>query len=139
MTQGYLFANRVLPQLAFSDPVQARKLFAEAASLKRLWVHTGLHAQHGNPRPPDGLGASHEGDWTLITLPTPGEAPEAHFLAICWNAPTPLYYTLELGEFDGESSNFLCGWTPTGHVNYGDGHPADPIAFMKACRGLAGF
>lgn len=139
MTQGYLFANRVLTQLVFSDPVQARAMFAEADNLKRLWIHTGLHAQHGRPRPPEGLSVSVQGDWTMITLPAPSEAPEAHFLAVGWSAPIPVYYTLELGEFDGESSNFLCGWTPTGHVNYGDGHPADPVAFLKACRESAGF
>lgn len=134
MTQNYLFAHRILPQLVFSDPAAARAHLGELKFLRRLWAHAGMHATEGETTPVcETLAVSAEGNRTLIVLPPPEQPPEAHFVAVVWNDP-PELLVLELGDsWEGEPSNYLCGWDAQGvHHNYGDGHPADLSSFRDA-------
>jgi hypothetical protein len=130
MTQGYLYAHRILPDLVFSEPESARVHLQDLEFLRKLWVHSGMHATGGETRPlSDQLQVTTEEHRTLITLPAPQDFAEAFFVAIDWEHQEPKYYTLELGE----DSNYLCGWGADGnHQNYGDGFGTDLEGFLAA-------
>jgi hypothetical protein len=138
MTQGYLFAHRLLPDLVFSEPGTARERLGDVSFVRQLWTHAGMHASQGTPRDVvEGLSVLREGSRTVICCPLPAEPPEAHFVAVDWACQPPRFTTLELGDsLGGEPTNYLCGWLEDGtHTNHGEGHAAVLESFLKALDG----
>ena len=133
MTQTYLFAFRLLPQLLFSDPRLTRERLLQPGFLARLWRHAGLHIQ-APPSPPPQLETF--GDLVLISMPAPQAPPEAYFLAIIGDEPQ--LYTLELGsDFETDRPcTYFCGCTPQGHSNYGPGCVPEAGAFLATLAGI---
>ncbi|RMG17371.1 MAG: hypothetical protein D6731_04230 [Planctomycetota bacterium] len=159
-THHYVFAHRVLPEVAFQDPRRILCLFAscEASNfLVDLWDEVGRACPCHLPA--EGLGVSLEEvpgldePVVLIRFPDPEIPPEAHFLALVpwterrflglWPRPTLRCFTLEQGiRLGGGLRTVLCEWSPEkkgeglNHTNYGDGPAPQRRAFLERLGAL---
>lgn len=156
-SQHYTFAHRALPSVFFRDPSwcfavlngpDAQRFVAD------LWGRVGERTEPEGQRAADGLAATTFLDgpeaapimFALVTLPTPTEPAEAHFVALAAGFADPSapaidklawarYFTLEHGiDLQSEQPcTFLCEWTREGtHRNLGGGPPAEAGAFIGA-------
>jgi hypothetical protein len=158
-TLHYLFAHRVLPDLAFEDPLQFMAILAAPDAeqkLHELWVTVGRSLAegrgHGEQVPAsEGLAVSRTRlaarACAVIEMPRPEAETEAYFVAAVLDhnldqsraappeaKPRLFYYTLEKGTnlTDGSDRTVLCRWdTKTRHSNLGDGPVAEKKAFLE--------
>lgn len=156
----YVFAHVALRQLFFDKPEGFVGVLSSPRAmelLRDLWAEVGKRvseAGEGNVLPADGLAATVGSlgprPCALVTLPKPEGITEAYMVAAVVNAsvegqgkeakfvpigdPPSFYVTLENGlSEDGRPRTVLCAWDAEGaHVNYGDGPPAEPAAFLGA-------
>jgi hypothetical protein len=143
----YLFAHRELltaarnlggrlPELASSGRL--------AAVLPAAWEQVGSRLPSRERLPDLGLGASlHDLDGisvVLVALPRPEHSAEAYFVAIVVaDGGISDYFVLEHGwTTRDEPRTVLCKWDDRGHVNLGDGPPAEADAFLAAVRAHLG-
>jgi hypothetical protein len=159
-TVHYLFAHRVLPDLAFEDPLQFMAILAAADAeqkLHELWMTVGnslAEGRGGSRQVPtsEGLAVTRTRlagrACAVIEMPRPEAETEAYFVAAVLDhnldqsraappeaKPRLFYYTLEKGTnlTDGSDRTVLCRWdTKTSHSNLGDGPPAEKKAFLEA-------
>jgi len=73
----------------------------------------------------------------LVTLPHPEHGAEAYFVAIVVAGKYLVdYFVLEHGwTTEDKPTTVLCKWTDHGHVNLGDGPPAQSGSFLSAVQG----
>jgi hypothetical protein len=158
-TLHYLFAHRVLPDLAFEDPLQFMAILAAPDAeqkLHELWMTVGRSLAEG--RGPSKSVPASEGlavsrtrvagrACAVIEMPRPEAETEAYFVAAVLDhnldqsraappeaKPQLFYFTLEKGTnlTDGSDRTVLCRWnTKTSHSNLGDGPPAEKKAFLE--------
>jgi hypothetical protein len=110
------------------------------------WYRRGLVLEKPMPAddrlPADGLAASlhsfQDRDIVLVTMPRAEHAAEAYFVAIVISGGRLTdYYVLEHGwTTEDESRTVMCKWDERGHVNFGDGPPAETDAFLAAVEQL---
>jgi hypothetical protein len=159
-TLHYLFAHRVLPDLAFEDPLQFMAILAAPDAeqkLHELWVTVGRSLTEGRGRSEplpasEGLAVSRTRlagrACAVVEMPRPEAETEAYFVAAVLDhnldqsraappetKPRLFYYTLEKGTnlTDGSDRTVLCrSDTKTSHSNLGDGPPAEKKAFLEA-------
>ena len=139
----YLFAHRELLRIArrFAGnlPELARSGRLDAA-LAMSWDQVGSRLPPADGLPYAGLEASlHDVDGTsvvLVTMPRPEHGAEAYFAAIVVaGGHLSDYFVLEHGwTIQDEPRTVLCKWDDRGHVNLGDGPPAEASAFLSAVR-----
>lgn len=134
MTQHYIFAHRILPGLAHSDPARFKAL--NAGQFRALWAHAAEHATEGDTSGPERLSVEWEDELLVVTMPPPEEPPEAFFVAVHFPSESEVrYLVLELGaDLDGNQTNFLCAWENKTHVQYGDGYSEDREDFLDVVR-----
>jgi len=138
----YLYAHRVLPQLAFQDPAgfcaRLSNPAAGQASLEALWAAVGADVQTALPG--DGLQLTQHvlprsgRTVFLVELPPPQIMPEAYYLAVLPGPDVLGILTLEYSEdFEsGEPCTVLGGWTSDGtHLNMGKGAEPTREAFLE--------
>jgi hypothetical protein len=158
-TLHYLFVHRVLPDLAFEDPLQFMAILASPEAeqkLHELWMTVGKSLAEGRGDAQEV--ASSEGlsvtrtrlagrACAVIEMPRPQAATEAYFVTAVLDHnldqsraappeahPKLFYYTLEKATnlTDGSDRTMLCRWkTKTTHSNLGDGPPAEKKAFLE--------
>lgn len=149
-TQHYIFAHYALRSAVTANPIEAMAALAAPrgqAVLESIWNDLGAEVAKKRgvrPIPSAGLSAAVSDlagrPCALITLPPPQGNTEAHLLAIVLDNSTPKpairYFTLERGFHVADNSprTVLCEWTDSKHVNYGDGPPPNPEAFLAAVR-----
>jgi len=143
----YSFGHRLLPGLVLRGRTDFHEL-ASRALLDQLlcgwWQELGQSLPAEERLPHDGLRSelANAGNVTvlLVTMPAACHAAEAHFVAV---APGPepdawRCFTLEQAwTVDDQPATVLAEWTASGHVNYGDGPPPEPQAFLEALGLLA--
>jgi hypothetical protein len=157
-TLHYLFAHRILPDLAFDDPIQFMATLASPEAeqkLHEMWMTVGQSlARGGRVRQvptSEGLAVSRTRlagrACAVIEMPRPEGQTEAYFVAVVLDHnldqsraappeahPQLFYFTLEKGRnlTDGSDRTVLCRWnTKTLHSNLGDGPPAEKKAFLE--------
>lgn len=149
-TQHYIFAHYALRSAVSANPNEAMDALAAPRGqkvLESIWNDLGAEVQKKKgvrPIPSAGLSTTVSDlagrRCALITLPAPAANTEAYLLAIVLDnsAPKPAvrYFTLERGFHVADNSirTVLCEWTDSKHVNYGDGPPPNPQAFLAAVR-----
>jgi hypothetical protein len=141
----YQFAHRELlgasRRFAGSLPSLARSGRLDSV-LVQAWSHVGQAMPAGGRLPADGLAASlhsfQDRDVVLVTMPKAEHAAEVHFVAIVISGDRLTdYYVLEHGwTTEDEPRTVMCKWDERGHVNFGDGPPADIGAFLAAVEQL---
>lgn len=151
----YLYAHRLLPQLAFSAP-EKFLAFVErngSAFLEYFWNECGKQIAEDERIQPEGLSCKiyslDDGIVAAcITLPQPVEMPEAYFAAFVHRPEGDdllnskqvftRYFTLEYGQrMDGSARTVLCEWNAEGsHLNYGDGPPPQMDLFLNSIESL---
>lgn len=160
----YVFAHVALRQLFFDKPEGFLGVLSSPRAvdlLRDLWEEVGkrvAEAGEGQVLAPDGLKATVRSlgprPCALVTLPPPEGITEAFMVAAVVNAsvegegeeaklvpigdPPSFYVTLEKGLSDaGRARTVLCAWDAEGaHLNYGDGPPPEPAAFLGAVEKL---
>lgn len=137
----YLFAHRTLLAIArrfaggFPELVKSGRM---DAALVKAWQDAGSKLAAGDVLPHEGLHASlHDlGGKTvvLVALPQPAHAAEAYFVGIVVVGDQfSDYFVLEHGwGLRDEPRTVFCKWDDQGHVNMGDGPPAEAGAFLSA-------
>lgn len=148
--QHYVFAHRMLMDLAFSNPDHLFTMLSgpeKRRFLADVWDRVADFLSLDTTLSCEGLDAVVEGDLAIIRLPQPERVPEAYFVGIVripgrnyWlfrGKPTIAYYTLEytFGDED-EEATVLGGWnqTPGGepvHLNFGPGPRPELAAFRE--------
>lgn len=153
----YVFAHRILPEVAFTDPNHVLELLKSDKGtpfLSDLWEEVGRAC----PRPleADGLEVSVQAlggcEIILVQLPTPVVAPEAHYLALVHGQESRFFglvkrprlrcFTLERSiRLAGGTRTVICEWTwnqESGleHNNYGAGPPANAQDFLGSLAGI---
>lgn len=160
----YVFAHVALRQLFFDKPEGFLGVLSSPRAmdlLRDLWGEVGRRvaaAGEGTALPHEGLkatvGSLGKRPCALVTLPPPEGITEAFMVAAVVNAsvegegedaklvpigdPPSFYVTLENGLSEkGRPRTVLCAWDAEGaHLNYGDGPPAEPAAFLGAVEKL---
>ncbi len=139
----YGFAHQVLRDLLFADPMRFFAALDDPRGpelLRRAWREFGKQFPADDRVEIDGLDCTkHEltsGLWCpviLVTLPPPQEVAEAVYAAAVLGGDAR-YFTLEHGiSLAGDTPRtVLCEWQRGTHLNYGDGPPATPAAFLAA-------
>lgn len=143
----YVFAHRELlaiaRQFAGKLPDLATSGHLDAA-LALAWDQAGSRLPPAEHLPHAGLtGSLHDVDGrsvVLVTMPRPEHGAEAYFVAIvAAGGRLADYYVLEHGwTTRDEPRTVLCKWDERGHVNLGDGPPAEAAAFLSAVRARLG-
>lgn len=147
----YLFAYRVLPQFALSDP---RKFFAHLTNggvefLRFFWNQLGESLPISDRVDSNGLAVTFGSSNSpvavaCITLPPPMRETEAYFAGFVYRAASGFvfkkkpavarYLTLELGTsvMTGQPVTFLVERKADGsRANFGSGYPTDVAAFIE--------
>lgn len=139
----YLFARRELRAIAgrfagrLPGLVRAGRM---DAALAMAWDQAGSHLPAAGRLPHAGLEASlHDLEGrsvVLVTMPRPGHGAEAYFAAVVLaGGRLSGYFALEHGRTTrDEPRTVLCTWDDRGHVNLGDGPPAEASAFLPAVQ-----
>jgi hypothetical protein len=152
-THHYVFAHRIVPEVALKDPAQVLTLLRGPEGnkfLQDLWAEVGESCPANLPS--EGLRLTLEEvegldePMALIRLPEPEIPPEAHYLAIVpWCEKRLLglvqkrslrCFTLEQGiKLSGGLRTVLCEWTRSEkgelvHRNYGVGPEPNTSAFL---------
>jgi hypothetical protein len=158
-TQHYVFGHVVLRQMAFDKPLGVLGILHSPEGpkfLTSLWDDVADQVRaNGEPADVDGSALEFRpvlvGGFpcALVRMPPPTAAPECHYVAIVVHLnleseepppeePMVSYYTLERGQtVEGAEVTMLCGWNAAGtHLNYGEGPPPDPDAFVRALTEL---
>jgi hypothetical protein len=163
-TLHYLFAHRVLPDLAFEDPLQFMAILAAPDAeqkLHELWMTVGrtlAEGQGGARQVPSSEGLSVTRTrlagraCAVIEMPRPEAEAEAYYVAAVLDhnldqsraappeaKPQLFYYTLEKATSlsDGSDRTMLSRWSSkTDHASLGDGPPAETKAFLEAVEGM---
>src|SRR5688572_23059966 len=159
-TLHYLFAHRVLPDLAFEDPLQFMAILASPDAeqkLHELWMTVGntlAEGRGGASQVPSSEGLSVTRTrlagraCAVIEMPRPEAETEAYYVAAVLDHnldqsrvappashPQLFYYTLEKAKSltDGSDGTILSRWSgKTSHASLGDGPPAEKKAFLEA-------
>jgi len=144
-TQHHQFAHRALLDasrgFAGNLPDLARSGRMDDAPV-RTWDRVGETVPPDDRLPSDGLAATlHSFDAreiVLVMMPTAEHCAEAYFVAIVIaGGHLTDYYVLEHGwTASDEPRTVMCKWDERGHVNLGDGPPADASAFLATVEQL---
>jgi hypothetical protein len=157
----YMFAHRILPEVAFADPEHLLELMTSDQAqpfVADLWEEVGLACPAALPA--DGLRVTVEplegfaNPVILVHLPTPEIPPEAHYLAIVPTVERRLWglitrqavrcFTLERSvRLAGGTRTVVCEWTLDSssmlqHGNYGAGPAPTPNAFLDRLGAILG-
>lgn len=150
----YMFAHRILPEVAFADPKHVLELMKSDKAelfLRDLWSEVGSAC----PRVLSGEGLrvslepveGFEQPVVLVHLPQPEIPPEAHFLAMVPSFDRKFFglvkrktvrcFTLERSvRLAGGTRTVVCEWSlddtsALQHGNYGEGPSPTPSAFVE--------
>jgi hypothetical protein len=137
----YQFAHRELlgasRRVAASLPGLARSGRLDLV-LVQAWSRLGEAMPADSRLPAEGLASSlhsfQDRDIVLVTMPSAEHAAEVHFAAIVISGDRLTdYYVLEhRWTTEDEPRTVMCKWDERGHVNFGDGPPAEAGAFLAA-------
>ena len=139
----YLFAHRELLAIARRFAGSLPELAGSGrmdTALAGAWNQVGSRLPPADRLPHDGLGASlHDLDGksvVLVKMPHPEHGAEAHFVAVVVaGGQFSDYFVLEHGwTVRDEPRTVLCKWDDRGHVNLGDGPPAEANGFLSAVQ-----
>jgi hypothetical protein len=138
----YRFAHRTLRGIVEKDPGTFARLSARDDFVRGL---TGVWDAMNEALPPEqrlaaeGLATCRSDDQNgrtivIVTMPPAEHAAEAHFVGVVIDDESlSRYITLEHGwNLDDSPRTVLCEWTERGHMNFGDGPPADLDSFRQA-------
>ena len=109
-------------------------------ALAGAWNQVGSRLPPADRLPRAGLGASlYDLDGksvVLVTMPHPEHGAEAYFAAVVVaSGRLSDYFVLEHGwTVRDEPRTVLCKWDDRGHVNLGDGSPAEANGFLSAVQ-----
>jgi hypothetical protein len=143
----YLFAHRELVRIARRFAPGLPELAESGrmgAAMAQTWERIGSQLPAGESLPHEGLKASlHDvggRSVVLVTLPRPEHGAEAYFVGIVViGDQLSDYYVLEHSwTTRDEPRTALCKWEDRGHVNLGDGPPAEEYAFLAALQARLG-
>ncbi|MCZ7644237.1 MAG: hypothetical protein M5U26_02970 [Planctomycetota bacterium] len=154
----YVFAHRVLPNLAHHDALQVFEILSSEKAQTFLWnVWRDLTQKIKDSVPAEATPADfhiyrvrlRNYPAAVIVTPPPEGITETHMVAVVWlmdlgagglpDDPAVRYFTLEKGarSEDGGERTVLGEWTKDGsHLNFGDGPPAEPKAFARRLEEL---
>ena len=146
--QHYMFAHRLLPEVAYKDPAGFYKIIGSGAGqrfLSTLWEKAADMIKRPSI-PSEGLHGQMLGSrLAVIELPRPLTPPESYFalfasvrganrMLILPGALKHYYYTLEMGPGEGEAAlTNLCSLDPDcNQDDLGSGTAARKEAFVEA-------
>jgi hypothetical protein len=144
----YAFAHRVLPSIMLNPDVDLEQLAGDPerlhAAVRATWERAGSTHDAGERLADDGLVVERrdvgDAEGLLITLPAALNVAEAIFVLVAPLAPPAArrFFTLEVGWDVARSRpcTVLGEWSTHGHLNLGEGPPADSGAFIAAVSGL---
>jgi hypothetical protein len=144
----YAFAHRVLPLIMRNPDVDLAHLAGDlerlGGSLRATWERVGLDHAESERLPPDGLAVERrdvgDAEGLLVTLPPARHVAEAIFVLVAPLDPPGArrYVTLEAGwdVVHRRPYTVLGEWSDRGHLNLGDGPPAEGDAFVAAVSGV---
>lgn len=138
----YVFAHRVLPGMALSQPARfiSELRGGGDAFLRSVWDRVAEDVPTSLRLTADGLAFeiidSDEGTIAVVVLPEASGEAEAHFVAlVVHHQPEKArFFTLESAFSPVTQSryNVLGEWTEDSHLNFGEGPSADQEAFVHA-------
>lgn len=137
--QHYHFAHRELPGVSRRFAVSLPDLAMSGRldnALVQTWERVGEAMPPDDRVSSDGLAASlhsfEDRQIVMVTMPRPEHAAEVYFAAIVVSdGQLTDYFVLEHGwTLQDEPRTVMCKWDERGHVNLGDGPPADAGTFL---------
>lgn len=156
----YVFAHRVLRDLAFREPLRTIECLSRGDRVKFLNLVLDIVDSLLPNEPPRRFRGKHirittieiNGDpCVILEMPPATTSPEAHFIALLGRRKDPAadsaehsplqmdlhYFTLEKTDFESaKNPSVFCGWLADGtHLNFGAGSPPTLKHFIAFLQG----